>query len=989
MLLSLLLVPLAGMTVIGHPHNLEEIPSGKCGYSSCPKPIPGKLNVHLVPHTHDDVGWLKTVDQYYYGSLSRVQNAGVQYILDSVVRELAHDPNKKFIYVETAFFWKWWLEQGDHMRHLVKKLVANGQLEFIGGAWSMNDEATTHYQSVIDQFTWGLRKLNDTFGYCGQPKIGWQIDPFGHARETASLMAQMGFDGLFFGRLDYQDKRARLLNKTMEMVWEGSASLGVKGDLFTGVLFNHYSTPDGFCWDALCDDSPIIDDPKAPDYNVDDKVRKFIETALFQSKYFVSRDIMLTFGDDFHFQNAHRNFKNIDKLIRYVNERQKNGSDVNVFYSTPSCYVKSLNDANIYWPTKKDDFFPYASDQHSYWTGYFSSRPTLKYFERLGNNYLQICKQLASLAHLGPDYDHDLTAMREAMGIMQHHDAITGTEKQHVANDYARILTEGFGKCGALVDEALNRILKAEEKSPRLELKSCLLSNISECAVASESKNFIMTIYNPLSRPVNYYARVPAYNGSYSVRDPKGNRIQHQLVPIPDPLKALPGRKSETDFEIVFKAEAIPPLGYRSYYVSRLNGSDEAENSTDEEAFDEVEDYLTDGEVLLVKGNNDTLRLNLTVHYYIGEVGNNAKPEHRSSGAYIFRPKGTEPRELKFTGKGLAVRGKVVNEVHQVFSDWASHVVRQYKGENYIEVEWLAGPIPIQDSTGKEMIWRYDSELESNGTFFTDSSGRETLERIKDYRPTWDVNLLEPVAGNYYPVTTEMSISDGETELTVLTDRAQGGTSMNSGQMELMVHRRLLHDDAFGVGEALNEVAYGSGLVARGHHWILAGDKSDPGWPVKKRQLQQQKILNSHVLYTNADSITFEEWTKSHRLEFSGLKRALPPNVQILTLEPWKASSFLLRLEHIFEKSESSDEANIDLNDLFVTFDIISIRETTLGANQWLDEASRLVWKKETNEISDVPDEGSRNVRNTSLKIKLRPKEIRTFICQVKPKPLV
>ena len=61
--------------------------------------------------------------------------------------------------------------------------------------------------------------------------------------------------------------------------------------------------------------------------------------------------------------------------MKYVNgQKTSMGASINGFYSTPSCYLKALNDAGKTWPSKSDDFCPYASDPHAYWTGYFTSR---------------------------------------------------------------------------------------------------------------------------------------------------------------------------------------------------------------------------------------------------------------------------------------------------------------------------------------------------------------------------------------------------------------------------------------------------------------------------------------------------------------------------------------------------------------------------------------------------------------------------------------
>jgi lysosomal alpha-mannosidase len=58
-----------------------------------------------------------------------------------------------------------------------------------------------------------------------------------------------------------------------------------------------------------------------------------------------------------------------------------------------------LNKADRGWTSKTDDFFPYAHHPHSYWTGYFTSRPALKRYERHSNNILQVAKQLNAIAN--------------------------------------------------------------------------------------------------------------------------------------------------------------------------------------------------------------------------------------------------------------------------------------------------------------------------------------------------------------------------------------------------------------------------------------------------------------------------------------------------------------------------------------------------------------------------------------------------------------
>jgi hypothetical protein len=54
------------------------------------------------------------------------------------------------------------------------------------GGMCMHDEATAHYIDMIDQTTLGHRFIKEEFNVT--PRIGWQIDPFGHSAVQAYLL---------------------------------------------------------------------------------------------------------------------------------------------------------------------------------------------------------------------------------------------------------------------------------------------------------------------------------------------------------------------------------------------------------------------------------------------------------------------------------------------------------------------------------------------------------------------------------------------------------------------------------------------------------------------------------------------------------------------------------------------------------------------------------------------------------------------------------
>jgi len=916
------------------------------------------------------------------------------------------------VVVEQWFFNRWFASRPPSVQEAVRAATASGQLIFANGGLVMHDEACPTYLDMLDQTTAGARRLLQQVGPAAAPRVSSQLDPFGHSATHASLFAAPGAGNVatFFARMDYEEAGQRAAARTPDFAWMASPSLGAES-ITLGVygIQDGYSTPSGLCFDSSIEcypfTDPVIDDA-APDtvgVNVDSYVALFLGIAAeYTETYPTDPDgtmhLPMHMGDDFQWENARQNVASLDRLIHYVN-LNTSAHKVNVFYSTQAIYAASRIASATPLELRVGDAFPYGDGPHSLWSGYFTSRPGLKGYVRDSSALFQAAKQLQ--AWTGGDsssggYDNPLWLLETAMGVAQHHDAVSGTSKQIVAYDYASRLAKGRTAADAAVSGWLNALVVGGG-GEALTYASCDLANSTICpaleAAAVAQGQVALVLYNsqghartavgvriPVgiipSQQVNTW-RVTGSDGvtaitaqllPLSAEDAKLRTVYYGVAPQPE------GGPADGHMAwLAFQAPAIPASGYTVVFLTPASSAANAPHTHASTVVSVhvgadgrgvgagagVGPAITNGRVTLTfdpatgllatfaaaaVNGGAVVPLSHNLLWYTSSTGDAA--DSQCSGAYILRV--ADNTSAVPVAPGVVnltlVTGPVVSEARQVFAEWGSQVVRLWANATaQFDAEWTVGPIPVGDGVGKEVISRFTAGgWDTNATWASDANGREMQVRRRNSRPTYPLNVTEFVAQNYFPVTTGLRTTDGGSGVTmaIFTDRAQGGGSLVDGALELMVHRRITHDDSRGVMEALDEPGVdGKGLIARGTHTVVLSGRGAGAGPQKAAQ---QAVLLPTVVRAAAlpPATSLPAWAGAHVTSYSALAAPLPPQVELVSVQSWNATALLVRLAHLYEVGEDA---------------VLSANATVALASLFAPAAVRVVAATEMNLVATAP----------------------------------
>jgi hypothetical protein len=350
----------------------------------------------------------------------------------------------------------------------------------------------------------------------------------------------------------------------------------------------------------------------------------------------------------------------MDNMIEYMNK--VHGDRYEFRYSTPSDYVDAVSKHDVKWPTKYDDMFPYSDNPYAYWTGYFTARPNDKEQIRRASSWFHASSQLFSQQPIqGPgnkltdDVLSATDAMHDVMGIVQHHDAVSGTARQRVADDYAFRISKVMDLNGKLYSDSINNevlLLSGWDHSEPWE--QCFRTNSTylDCPTAKfvggTVTNSDIAVHNP-STVDSHLISIPVPDGKYKARifdnsTGKLNNVESEVSCFKDYAESLKNEITNCRLHIkaLTKAHEVSYLnieadvqGVAIHQEKAAKVGDKIDNDRFELEFGNFSPSSSD--ILLVlkdKKFNSTEQVTFSLRYWQSFITDN----EQKSGDYIFRP---------------------------------------------------------------------------------------------------------------------------------------------------------------------------------------------------------------------------------------------------------------------------------------------------------------------------------------------------------------
>ncbi|MFC0622938.1 glycoside hydrolase family 38 N-terminal domain-containing protein [Kribbella deserti] len=481
----------------------------------------------MVSHFHYDPVWWNTQAAYTTswdlqgadGTTRPVYTHNAFYLVDAHLRLALRDPAYCFVLSELDYLKPYFDTFPEH-RQVLRRLIAEGRVEIIGGTYNEPNTNLTGAETTIRNIVYGIGYQRDILG--GDPQNAWQLDVFGHDPQFPGYLAKAGLTGSAWARGphhqwgplrqawgDPKSGTAAVMQFASEFEWISPSGDGV----LTHYMPDHY----GPGWDMQ--HAPTVEAAGDTAYNLFVTLKSVAAT----------KNTLLPVGGDYAPPNNWITALHHDWADRYAWPK---------FVCGTTKHFMDRVRAELAEEGRKPS--PQSRDMNPIYTGKDVSYIDTKQAQRAAEVAAVDAEKLgtfADLLGLGTYADAALDKVWRQLAYGAHHDAITGSESDQVYID----LVTGWREAHDLSADARDAALQA------------FAARIDTSAFGSQA----VVVTNTLSFDRTDLVTV-AVDSPLAVLDENG-------AEVPSVLEGG---------SLTFLATDVPSMGWRSYQlVAASNGT--------------------------------------------------------------------------------------------------------------------------------------------------------------------------------------------------------------------------------------------------------------------------------------------------------------------------------------------------------------------------------------------------------------------------------